>query len=42
MFVLDNASIHHAGGVVDTIQQTGALVHFVHPTANLNGIEEFL
>jgi len=39
--ILDNASIHHAGRVVDTIQQTGALVQFLPPySPDLNAIEE--
>ena len=39
--ILDNASIHHAGGVVDIIQQTGALVQFLPPySPDLNAIEE--
>ena len=27
--VLDNASVHHAGGIVDKIQRTGAMVYFL-------------
>ena len=39
--ILDNASIHHVEGVVDTIQQTGALVQFLPPySPDLNAIEE--
>ena len=39
--VLDNASIHHTEGVVDTIQQTGALVQFLPPySPDLNPIED--
>ncbi len=39
--VLDNASIHHANGVVDLIESTGALVHFLPPySPDLNPIEE--
>jgi len=29
--ILDNASIHHAEGIVDLIQSTGALVQFLPP-----------
>ena len=39
--ILDNASIHHVDGVVDTIRQTGALVQFLPPySPDLNAIEE--
>ena len=39
--VLDNASIHHVDGVVQAIQNTGALVHFLPPySPDLNPIEE--
>ena len=39
--VLDNAAIHHAGGVVDLIESTGALVQFLPPySPDLNPIEE--
>ena len=38
--VLDNASIHHVDGVIDAIQQTGALVQFLPPySPDLNAIE---
>ncbi len=38
--VLDNASIHHAEEVVDTIQRTGALVQFLPPySPDMNPIE---
>ena len=38
--VLDNASVHHADGVVDKLQSTGALVHFLPPySPDLNPIE---
>ena len=36
--VLDNASVHHADGIVDKIQSTGAMVHFL-PSPDLNPIE---
>ena len=29
--VLDNACIHHANGIVDKVQRTGALVYFLPP-----------
>ena len=39
--VLDNAAIHHAAGVVDLIESTGALVQFLPPySPDLNPIEE--
>ena len=38
--VLDNASVHHVAGVVDTIQNVGALTHFLPPySPDLNAIE---
>ena len=38
--VLDNTSIHHVEGVVDTIQNTGALVQFLPPySPDYNPIE---
>lgn len=38
--ILDNASIHHSENVVDTIQQTGALVQFLPPySPDMNPIE---
>lgn len=39
--VVDNASIHHAEGIVELIQSTGALVHFLPPySPDLMPIEE--
>ena len=36
--ILDN--VHHAGGIVDKIQNTGAMVHFLLPySTDLNTIE---
>ena len=38
--VLDNASVHHADGIVHAIQSTGALVHFLPPySPDFNPIE---
>lgn len=38
--ILDNASIHHVAGVVDTIQNAGALAYFLPPySPDLNAIE---
>ena len=39
--ILDNASIHHADGIVDLIESTGALAIFLPPySPDLNPIEE--
>ena len=39
--IMDNASIHHAHGIVDLIESTGALVIFLPPCSpDLNPIEE--
>ena len=39
--VLDNCSIHHVPGVVEMIQEVGALVHFLPPySPDYNPIEE--
>lgn len=41
VIILDNASIHHVGRVVQAIQNTGAIVQFVPPySPDLNPIEE--
>ena len=41
--ILDNASIHHAEGIVDLIQSTGALVQFLPPyNPDIMPIEELL
>ena len=38
--ILDNASIHHVAGVVDTIQNAGALTYFLPPySPDFNAIE---
>ncbi len=39
--ILDNCSIHHASGIVHTIEDVGALVHFLPPySPDFNPIEE--
>lgn len=39
--ILDNASIHHSSGIVQSIEQTGALVQFLPPySPDFNPIEE--
>ena len=38
--VMDNCSIHHVAGIVDSIEQVGAIVHFLPPySPDLNPIE---
>ena len=39
--IIDNCSIHHIPGVVEMIQEVGALVHFLPPySPDYNPIEE--
>ena len=39
--VMDNASIHHVDGIVDMIQEVGAMVMFLPPySPDFNPIEE--
>jgi len=39
--IMDNASIHHVARVVERIQQTGAIIHFLPPySPELNPAEE--
>ena len=39
--VMDNASIHHVDGIVDMIQEVGAMVMFIPPySPDFNPIEE--
>ena len=38
--LLDNCSVHHANGVVDTMQDVGAIVHFLPPySPDMSAIE---
>ena len=41
VIILDNCSIHHASGIVHTIEEVGALVHFLPPySPDFNPIKE--